>query len=117
MNFCKRQIIIDRITADDLARLEADLRDGTLFPYTGTVAEQSALKAYFQEFQIVSDEELSLLISRRDNPDNSNEIMNFTFLIKEDYEKLLDRITHGWTDRLPLKASKQAYFPSKVMKI
>ena len=78
-----------------MSRLENCLREGSLSPYTGTVSEQSAVKAYFQEFEIVSDEELSLLISRQNNPDESNEITNFTFLLKEDYEKLLDRITNA----------------------
>ena len=95
MNFCKRQIIIDRLTDDDMTRLEARLRKGEMHPFTGTVSEQSALKAYFQEFEIASDEELSLLVSRQDNQNDSNEIMNFTFLLKEDYERLLDRITQG----------------------
>jgi len=94
MNFCKKQIIIDRLADDQMATLEACLRDGTMLPYTGTISEQSALKAYFQEFEIVSDEELALLVSRRDNLGNSNEIMNFTFLRKDDYERLLDRIAH-----------------------
>jgi len=92
MNFCKKQIIIDRLADDQMATLESCLRDGTMLPYTGTISEQSALKAYFQEFEIVSDEELALLVSRRDNLGNSNEIMNFTFLRKYDYERLLDRI-------------------------
>jgi hypothetical protein len=95
MNFCKKQIIIDRLSDDQMFNLESCLRDSTMLPYTGTISEQSALKAYFQEFQVVSDEELSVLVSRQDNLANSNEIMNFTFLYKEDYERLLDRISHG----------------------
>ena len=95
MNFCRRQLIIDRLTDDEMSRLESCLRDGSLSPYRGTVAEQSSLKAYFQEFEIASDEELSLLVSRQNNSDDSREITNFTFLLKEDYEKLLDKIANA----------------------
>src|SRR5258708_3207670 len=95
MNFCKREIAIDRLTDDEMTRLESHLRAGEVRPYTGTVSEQSALKAYFQEFVITSDEELSVLVSRQDNPDDSDQIVNFTFLLKDDYEALLARIANA----------------------
>ena len=85
MNFCKRVIVIDRLSDDDRAMIENGLRSGEMRGYTGTLAEQTALKAYFQEFEIATDEELSVLVS-----DSNEDDLSFTFLLKEEYEELLN---------------------------
>ena len=92
MNFCKHRIVIERLTDDEMTRLESCLRAGEIQPYSGTGSEQSSLKAYFQEFEIASDEELSVLVTRKIGLYDSYEIVNFTFLLKDDYENLMDRI-------------------------
>ncbi|HZS46774.1 MAG TPA: hypothetical protein VFC63_17005 [Blastocatellia bacterium] len=87
MNFCKRRIFVDKLSDDELAKLELQFKSRQVRSYTGSISEQSALKAYFQEFEIASDEELAALVSC----DTDNQL-SFTFLLKEDYEKLIARI-------------------------
>jgi len=87
MNFCKRRVFVNRLSDDEAADLKSYLRSGAIRPYSGTVAEQSALKAFFQEFEIASDEELSAFVSF---DQQSGEPKNFVFILKEDVDRVMN---------------------------
>lgn len=86
---CKRPLVITRQSADTLAHLAARLAAGELEPYTGTIAQQAALTGFFQEFEVVTDEELAVLVVRPSAVGDTTEGLSFIFLLKADYTQLL----------------------------
>ena len=88
MNFCKQQIFVNKLSDDEAADLRSRLRSGTIRLYTGTIAEQAAMKAFFQEFVIASDEELSAFVSCDQSTTESTESKSFIFILGEDYERV-----------------------------